>query len=79
MSSLQVMGQYDDVKCTLVMCVLHDNIIRGCDHHNTVNRIEICLKTRYHAIPVSKFVVKYTIEGSFVCHVESRVVEAMVA
>ena len=39
----------------------------------------MCLKTRCHLIPASKFVVEHTIEGSPVYDVASRITEVMIA
>ena len=58
---------YDDVKQKQATCALHDAAKNGRDHHDAVNRIEIRLKTRYYAIPISRFVVEHTIEGVLVC------------
>ena len=76
--TLQMLSQYDDVKCTLVILVFHDATKHGCDHHCAVNSIEFCLKTRHHTIPASRFVVEQTIGGSLLSDGASRVVEVMV-
>ena len=68
-------NQSDDVKCMLARYVLHDDVKHACNHHDAVNRIEICLKTRPYPTPVSRFVVEYTIECSPVCDVTSKVTE----
>ena len=75
MPSFQMMGQYAYVKCMLPTCVPYDVAKHGCDHHDIVNRIEICQKTRSHAIPPLRFVD----EGALVCDVAIRVAEAMIA
>ena len=56
------MSQYDDVECTLTMCILHNATKQKYDYLDAVNRIKIHLKTRHHAILASKFTVEYTIE-----------------
>ena len=39
------------------MCILHYVAKHGCDYHDSIIRTEIHLKTRYHAILVSTFVI----------------------
>ena len=78
MLSLQVMGQYDDVKITLGMCILHDAAKHECNNHDVVNRIEISLKTRRHTMPKSSFFLKDNTEGLAVCDVTLSVTEAMI-
>ena len=72
------MGQYDDVERMLENARFQDVVKHGYDHHNTVNRIDIYLKTRNYVIPMFRLVVKHTIEDAPVCDVASRVAEAMV-
>ena len=77
--SLQVMCQYDDVECTLAVCVLHDAAKHECGHHDPVYRTWIRRKRRREAIPASRFVVHDTIGGAPVCDTASRVVDTIVA
>ena len=56
--------QYDDVECMLAMNTPNDVAEHECDYHNAVNRIEIRLKTRRHAIPASMFVIENATEGT---------------
>ena len=77
-SSNQLMGQYDDVGCTLATCILFDAANHGRDYHNAVNRIEIRLKTLHHAIPASRFVSEHNIKHAPVFDVASKVAEVMV-
>ena len=56
-----VIGQCDDIQCTLTMCVLHKAVKYGCDHHHAVNKIEICQKLRRQAILSSRFFVEHTL------------------
>ena len=67
--SLNVEGQYDDVECTLATCFIHDASKHEWLHHDAVNRIEIRLKIRGHAIRASSFVIEHTIEGGVVLSV----------
>ena len=39
-----LMDQYDDVDFALTKCVFQDAAEHGCDHDNTINKIEIRLK-----------------------------------
>ena len=78
-SSLQVMSQCDGVECTLAKCILHDITKHGFDHNDVINKIEVHLKTRSHAFPAFRFVVKNTVEDAPVYDVESRIAEDMVA
>ena len=77
-STLQAMGQYNDVECTLAMCVLYDTAKHVCDH-NVINRNEIWQKKRRHITPVSRFVIEHITESVPVCDAASRVTEVMVA
>ena len=62
----------------LATCVPHDPASHGCDHHDTVNRIEIRLKIRRHNIPVFRFAIEHTANvGAPVCVVISRVFKAI--
>ena len=78
LGNVYIMGQYVNVKCTLAACVLHYATKQRCKHRDTINKIEIRLKTRYHGIPVSKFVVEHIIDGASVCDVASRVTETII-
>ena len=69
-----MVGQYDDAKCTLATCNLHDDAKHGFDHHDVVNRIKI-----FHAIPTSKFVIYRNTADTSVCDVVSKLTKAMIA
>ena len=43
---------HDGEECTLVMCILYDADKHGYDNHDAINRFDIRLKTRRHAVPV---------------------------
>ena len=73
-----MVGQYNDVECTLAMCILYDTAKHICNHLDAVNRIEICLKIRRYNIPVSRFFAEHAIEVAPVNDVASRVAEATV-
>ncbi|GFV72198.1 hypothetical protein TNCV_995701 [Trichonephila clavipes] len=77
--SLQVMGQYNDDECTLLMRVYHDTTKHGCDHLNAANRTCIHLKKRRLAICMPRFVVDHNIENFLVCDAASWVAAAMVS
>ena len=49
--------------------VLHDEAKYGFDLKDALNRIEIRLKTRHHAILASRFIVERAIENAPVCDV----------
>ena len=72
--SLQVVVQYNDFECTLAMCVLNDVPQNGCDCHDDISRMEICLKTRHHVI----FCYQHTAESAPACDEASKVAQTMV-
>ena len=74
-----MIGQYNDIECTLATCVLHNATKLGRNHHDATNRIKIQLKTRHHAFLASRFVIELVIEVTAVWDVTLRVAEAMVA
>ena len=49
------------------------------DHHDAVNKREICLKTLLYGISASKFIVERNTGGASYCNVNSIVPEVMVA
>ena len=49
----------DYVECMLEKRILFDSAKYGWDHHGVVNKIEICLETRYQDISASRFLVKH--------------------
>ncbi|GFW52746.1 hypothetical protein TNCV_2393261 [Trichonephila clavipes] len=73
------MGQYDDDKCTLPMCIRHNCSKHGCEHLDALNRIWIYLKKLCLAIREARFVVDQSIEDAPVCDVASWVAAAMVS
>ena len=79
MLPLQVVDQYEAVECTLATCVHNDTSKHECNHHDAVNIIDLRLRTRRHAIPASRFVLEYTIEGAPVCDVASKGTKAVVS
>ncbi|GFU74332.1 hypothetical protein TNCV_2445071 [Trichonephila clavipes] len=72
------MGQYDEDKCTLSMCVHQDAAKHGWDHLYAANRTWIHPKKWRLAIRPPRFVVDYTIEDTPVCDAASRVAAAMI-
>ena len=51
----------------------------GWNYHDAIKRIEICLKTLRHIIPVLRVVSECTIKGEPVYDVASKAVKPMVA
>ena len=74
-----MISQYDNAECTLATCVLYIVTKHGCDHQEALDRTEIRLKKRRHAILESRFVFEPVVEGSPVCGVVSRVAKIMAA
>ena len=72
------MCQNDDVKYKRAISFLHNSIKHGCDYDDAVKSIVIYLKTRRHAIPLTK-VVKKTLEGNPACDLASKASKTMVA
>ena len=60
-----MMGQYDDVKCTLAIRILYNATKHGCYHNDAVNRIQIHLKTWRHTIPASRFITELVLFTKF--------------
>ena len=59
--------------------VLNDAAKHGGDHHGTVNRIEIRLKTRHHDTPASRLFIEQAIEFGPIFDFASSVAKMMVA
>ena len=62
-----------------VTYVLNDATKNKCNHHDVINKMEIYLQTRHHAIRRSRLIVDHTIEGAYLCDVTSKVAEALIA
>ncbi|UYV84230.1 Transposase [Cordylochernes scorpioides] len=77
--SLEVVGQYDDVECTLAMFRLHDDVKHGCGHHGADNTTRILLKPQNKVFPAFRCFVDHIIEGAPVCGATLRVAETKVA
>ena len=60
-------GQYDDVECSMAMCVLHHDI-----NHDAVNRMKIRMKIQSHAFFTHRSAVENNIEGSHLCKLKSK-------
>ncbi|GFU57715.1 hypothetical protein TNCV_3638671 [Trichonephila clavipes] len=74
------MGQYDEDKCTLPMCVHHNGAKHGCNHLDAVSRMQIGLQAEWHLIiHAPRFVVNYTIKDALVCGAASMVPSAIVS
>ena len=73
-----MMGFYNDVEFMLASCVLYNALKHRWNNNDAVNKIEIRLKTRCHAISAPMYVVEHTIKGTPVCCVKLRVAKAIV-